>query len=326
MIFHGIDEAALGPRLGPFCAALIRFSTAKEYPPDTDLYELLSPALSRSLPDFHRAYDGRSNCTVIPIMDSKKIYTPARGIALLESVIQVVMESIGLLLPDNLLDLVKSYCPDEDVRYLEQIPWYEHAAEAYLPLSQGSKLSSEGLKQALQQSGFSLSMPEIRLVTARELNVKIIKHGGKSAALRSILRPLMKKACQTEGGCRLSVDRQGGRRYYRDWLCELMPGTAIVRIEESPRRSAYVVPANPDRLLVEFLVSGDSLRLEIALASMFAKYFREVAMHYFNAWWLARVKNLRPTAGYPQDARRFVDDLEKSGNMLKNPNDLIRLS
>jgi hypothetical protein len=45
--------------------------------------------------------------------------------------------------------------------------------------------------------------------------------------------------------------------------------------------------------------------LPTALASMTAKYLRELAMRAFNEFWSARVPNLRPTAGYPMDSHRF---------------------
>jgi len=51
--------------------------------------------------------------------------------------------------------------------------------------------------------------------------------------------------------------------------------------------------------------------LPTALASMTAKYFRELAMRAFNHFWAAAVPNLRPTAGYPVDARRFKADIAK---------------
>ena len=43
-----------------------------------------------------------------------------------------------------------------------------------------------------------------------------------------------------------------------------------------------------------------------ALASMVAKYVAgELSMLAFNRYWCARLPELRPTAGYPTDARRF---------------------
>jgi hypothetical protein len=49
--------------------------------------------------------------------------------------------------------------------------------------------------------------------------------------------------------------------------------------------------------------------LPTALASMTAKYHRELAMRAFNDFWLARVPGLRPTAGYPGDSRRFKREI-----------------
>ena len=43
---------------------------------------------------------------------------------------------------------------------------------------------------------------------------------------------------------------------------------------------------------------------------MTSKYLRELAMRAFNAWWCGRVDDLRPTAGYPVDARRFKRAIE----------------
>jgi hypothetical protein len=42
-----------------------------------------------------------------------------------------------------------------------------------------------------------------------------------------------------------------------------------------------------------------------ALASMTAKYLRELSMRAFNEFWASHVKDLRPTAGYPTDSHRF---------------------
>jgi hypothetical protein len=38
---------------------------------------------------------------------------------------------------------------------------------------------------------------------------------------------------------------------------------------------------------------------------MASKYLRELAMRAWNEFWCSRVAGLRPTAGYPEDAKRF---------------------
>ena len=52
---------------------------------------------------------------------------------------------------------------------------------------------------------------------------------------------------------------------------------------------------------------GDGL---VALASIVSKTVRELWMDEFNAYWLRRIPDLRPTAGYPSDAVRFRQAIE----------------
>jgi ribonuclease HII len=67
-----------------------------------------------------------------------------------------------------------------------------------------------------------------------------------------------------------------------------------------------------------FTVGGDSFG-PTALASMLAKYLRERLMHSFNAFWQQHVPNLRPTAGYPLDAKRFREQIEATAIRLEIP-------
>jgi hypothetical protein len=59
---------------------------------------------------------------------------------------------------------------------------------------------------------------------------------------------------------------------------------------------------------IAFQAKGES-HLPTALASMASKYLRELAMQAFNDFWSERVADLRPTAGYPLDAKRFKADI-----------------
>ena len=56
--------------------------------------------------------------------------------------------------------------------------------------------------------------------------------------------------------------------------------------------------------------------LPIALASIFGKYIRELLMICFNAFWQARLPDLKPTAGYYQDALRFLADIKPAMTSL----------
>jgi hypothetical protein len=56
--------------------------------------------------------------------------------------------------------------------------------------------------------------------------------------------------------------------------------------------------------------------LPTALASMTAKYLRELSMRAFNEFWCLRVPGLRPTAGYPGDAPRFKQAIDAARREL----------
>jgi hypothetical protein len=43
---------------------------------------------------------------------------------------------------------------------------------------------------------------------------------------------------------------------------------------------------------------------------MIAKLVRELSMARFNRYWCARRAELKPTAGYAQDARRWLHDMQ----------------
>jgi hypothetical protein len=103
-----------------------------------------------------------------------------------------------------------------------------------------------------------------------------------------------------------SADRHGGRKWYRDPLQEAFPDSLVMTVDESPTLSRYRWFRDGAPVECEFRVEGDSY-VPTALASMSAKYLRELCMAAWNAHWLARRPELRPTAGYPGDARRFFE-------------------
>jgi hypothetical protein len=75
-------------------------------------------------------------------------------------------------------------------------------------------------------------------------------------------------------------------------------------VYESHAESHYEWGSGDDQMRVTFRMEGERF-LPTALASMTAKYLRELSMRAFNEFWCARVPGLRPTAGYPRDAPRF---------------------
>jgi hypothetical protein len=56
---------------------------------------------------------------------------------------------------------------------------------------------------------------------------------------------------------------------------------------------------------------------------MTSKYLRELAMAAFNAFWQRHVPHLKPTAGYPVDAKRFKQDIAAAQSRLGIEDDLL---
>ena len=55
------------------------------------------------------------------------------------------------------------------------------------------------------------------------------------------------------------------------------------------------------------------------LASCFAKYLRELMVESMNRWFQSQVPDLKPTAGYYVDGRRFLDDVADQIEALALP-------
>ena len=60
--------------------------------------------------------------------------------------------------------------------------------------------------------------------------------------------------------------------------------------------------------LVRFEVEADGAFPQVGLASMLAKYLREAFMALFNEHFRRICPDVAPTAGYTQDARRWLDE------------------
>jgi ribonuclease HII len=224
-------------------------------------------------------------------------------------------------LPTHFENLLRPLVSDEDFRTFMEVPWFSGAEKTALPWATDIGIVREAAKSLTRTFAEGLaSAPEIvlRTVPAITFNASLGQTENKASTVWAILKPLMQKAIADPG--RVSVDRLGGRRYYGDLLAHLVKGGEIEIIEEQRYRSRYRV----GRTAVSFTVRGDSYYLETALASVIAKYVRETSMRLFNAYWEKRIPGIRPTAGYPADADRFVARLEEAGVLPENIDLLIR--
>ncbi len=166
----------------------------------------------------------------------------------------------------------------------------------------------ERIARALADAGASLEQIICRVVHPKEFNGLLAAGLNKSDILSQVTLALAAAACRRAGADEPTViwcDRHGGRKHYAPVIARHFDCPLVRPIEETPARSAYDLPAS--RCRIEFCVGGED-RGPVALASMTAKYVRELVMEAFNTFWGDRSPGLAPTAGYPLDAARWRRD------------------
>ncbi len=308
--FIGVDEAGYGPNLGPLIVAATLWRTGL----GTSEQELCHSLSGDFLPRTWTA-----NCSHIPLGDSKKLYQSTGGLATLETGL------LALALPlcdpcKNLRDVIQRFCAPDTAVELRALPWY--ADFGLLSVPQGLTDIREAQRLAalasssLQAAHIELVDLQAAIVTEPKFNASIEKTGSKAEILSTtsldlVVRLLEQCAAPTEVYC----DRQGGRKNYLPQLLEAMPDEWFTELSISNARSSYRNTGECQRT-IHFSVGGDSFP-PTALASMLAKYLRERLMESLNAFWRQHVEGLKPTAGYPVDARRFRAQIEPIAERLQ---------
>jgi hypothetical protein len=193
------------------------------------------------------------------------------------------------------------------------IPWYGGAAPP-LPLY-ASRDEVEGAARVLGARlaaagvsflGFAADVvPEARLNAelTRTPNKADVLFGHSSGVLDRLLT--RRRAGEAAGA---ALDRHGGRRFYLPPISARWPGRFAWALEETPELSRYRVQLGDAEAEFRWCVGGDARHVEISLASMLAKYLREVFMGLWNGYFAAVCPGVPRTAGYATDARRWLDD------------------
>ena len=300
VIWAGIDEAGYGPFLGPLVVASTVFEVPAT-PREGVLWDVLRDAVKR-----HKGgADGR-----IVVDDSKKVYSAAGGFRRLEEATLSFLRS-STPLPrkvEALLDVLG--CAPQ----VPPPPWFRGVLDMHIPVeSNVSAVESKAadLERALGEAGVRTLQARACVVLPEEFNRVVSRTRNKSLLLFQKCGLLLQHVwgVSGEGKSFVLVDRHGGRLRYRRLLQDAFPELACDILKEAQDGSIYRISGDRTVLTIAFKKEGDRLALPVALASMMAKYVRELFMLAFNRYWQGRAGGLRPTAGYPKDARRFMRDI-----------------
>lgn len=327
LIYAGIDEAGYGPMFGPMVVAC-SVLTLEDLDPGTeapDLWQRLHTTVRR---------DGRGRRDRIQVNDSKKLYTPAKGLARLEEGV-LAFAALGGLRPANLAQWLEGLgeCPEES--RLAQMPWYAPCSDRpWDPLPSactGDQITivASMLRTAARVAAVRSLQPRAAVVFEDQFNQMVTTMRSKAAMSFTFVARHLAHLWNEHGLSHplVVVDRQSGRRNYRELLAMMFEAVEIQVLEENPRRSAYFLRHGERAMTVRFEVEAEMAHMPVALASMTAKYTRELLMARFQAWFKQRAPHIRPTAGYATDARRFREEIEPVlGELAIDTKRLVRMA
>jgi hypothetical protein len=154
---------------------------------------------------------------------------------------------------------------------------------------------------------------------APRFNSLIDDWGSKAAAMEQGVIALLRNVLAASDGqepVTIVIDKQGGRNFYAPWVSAALPDGWVMPVRESSQISEYQVLGLGREVRLIFRPRAESEALPVALASMLSKYLREVFMRQFNRFWIGHVPGLKPTAGYPGDARRFYNAIKPAMKKL----------
>ncbi len=341
MILAGIDEAGYGPLLGPLvvCASALAVPADMRDPiqhGDFTAAETLWPLLKRAVARKGPLRDGR-----LIVADSKLVHAMAGGTGLLERTVLAMLRQpatatsaaempattaqllAALDLPcANATPHIGSQAPPEGTlpggfQLFPPQPWYGQAAPGgptALPAftAQASVgIGASMLAGALAAADVSLAALWAIVVDEDLFNRRVAATGNKATVLASATFTHIALLADrfADRGLLLVVDKQGGRAHYVQALLQTFPDWQLKILKETPEESSYFLHHDQRQMLLCFREKSELTSFAAALASMTAKYLRELLMAHFNAWFCARIPGLKPTAGYYQDGKRWLQDV-----------------
>ncbi len=296
----GTDEAGYGPNLGPLLVAASVWQTSVTLLPE-QLYAQLAKCIAAELiKDDQR----------LAIADSKSLYSPGSGLAAIECGVLSCLALLGSR-PRSTRELWESLAA---TCRAERTALVWHAAEEEsLPIDAcGLRIGDcvEQLTAGLKSASVELKALRATAVFPDKFNAEVERHENKAIVLSLTTLELIQSLLDDHPSlpATITCDKHGGRDRYAHLIQHVFGDEPVRVVQESKALSVYRMPYGGRKIELQFLAKGERM-LATALASMTAKYLREVSLRPFNRFWQEQVPGLKPTAGYPNDAKRFKAEI-----------------
>ena len=298
MLLIATDEAGYGPKLGPLVIA----ATSWQLP------EVSMDELDGLFQPLRQPTDiGNS---VVTIDDSKSVFQPGADNAL--AALHAAVSACAHWSDAGQHDVAGliAAAARHDMTSINNTPWLQNLDGINL-------LEETETSNALKQWSAARIRCErmlARVITAKVFNEACTSGMNKADLLSESTIGLVRELVPVAGDTPTVVfcDRHGGRRYYAGVLQHVFGDGQVQVVGESKSQSVYKIFNDRYDIRIHFTVKGDTFT-PVAMSSMFAKYIRERMMDSLNEYFCQRHcgdEPLKPTAGYPTDANRFLKQIE----------------
>lgn len=298
----GTDEAGLGPNLGPLVV------TATVWETDINRTAVDDFAARMSQADLQLRYP-------LVLGDSKAVFQSGDSIEGLEQVVLSALDccndSETKIESDKSIRGFVARLTNQEFLDVDQSLFLrdDQCLPIVAPKQNIAQISSSWLN-AQQQAKCRLLGVQSRVVFPTTFNEQIAVWNNKSTLLTSTTLELVSELIsQIEGHATITCDRHGGRKSYHSSIQQFLTEDWITIESESPQRSTYRWRNRDQEYSIDFVTKGERFP-EVGLASMVSKYVREITMRNWNIYWLEKIPGIKPTAGYPVDAKRFFEEIK----------------